>query len=418
VTIPPPPTPDLGAGYFFAYDAAPAGSFWIEGEVGNYGPVGAGSFTLGFYLSGDTAISTADTLLGTLSVSGLAAGATEEFSEYVTAPASVPGGAYYLGVVIDHANAVAESNEANNAALDWDPVTVPETPPGIAWERMLGGTARDEAHSVQQTADGGYVLLGCSMSSASGNVTDTTNGGSYNGDFWLVKTNAAGTVQWQNLLGGSREEDGHSVQQTADGGYIAFGSTNSGMTGDVSDTNRGSNFNDYWLVKLNPAGAKQWDRVLGGPGPDDGRCVQQTLDGGYILVGDSSSNTGGDVNDTRHGDEDIWVVKVNATGVIQWQNLIGGSSTDRGYSVRGRPSGPSRCSQAMPPCLVVRARLSSALSREPSKAPTTRSTRSPSACASHRNQGSRESGSGIAPRRNMPRATSSYSSWSVPAQPR
>ena len=170
-------------------------------------------------------------------------------------------------------------------------------------------------------------------------MTDTTNGGTYTGDFWLVKTDAAGAILWQNLLGGSKDEDGYSVQQTADGGYIAFGSTNSNATGDVSGTNRGSNFPDYWLVKLNAAGVKQWDRVLGGSGPDIGRCVQQTSDGGYILVGDSDSNTGGDVTDTRNGDEDIWVVKVNATGAIQWQNLLGGSSAEHGCSVQQTTDG-------------------------------------------------------------------------------
>jgi PKD repeat protein len=199
--------------------------------------------------------------------------------------------------------------------------------PGIAWQKLLGGSARDVAQSVQQTSDGGYIFLGSSLSN-SGDATGLNHGGIYTGDFWLVKTNAAGAIQWQKLLGGSKEEEGFSVQQTADGGFIAFGSTNSNANGDVSGTNRGSNFDDYWLVKVSGAGALEWERLMGGPGLDKGRYVQQTSDGGYILVGNSDSNKGGDVIEGRRGDTDIWVVKVNATGAMQWQHMIGGSSTE------------------------------------------------------------------------------------------
>ncbi|HIH02336.1 MAG TPA: hypothetical protein HA263_00280, partial [Methanoregulaceae archaeon] len=211
--------------------------------------------------------------------------------------------------------------------------------PGIAWQKLLGGSRWDEARSVQQAADGGYILLGDSLSSLSGNVTGTTHGGTYSGDFWLVKTNPAGAIQWQKLLGGSKDEDGSSVQQTADGGYVAFGSTNSNANGDVSGTNRGSDFPDYWIVKLSGTGTIQWERLLGGSGQDSGRCVQQTSDGGYILLGTSSSNPSGEVTDTRNGDEDLWVVKMNATGVIQWNQLLGGSSTEEGYSVQQTSDG-------------------------------------------------------------------------------
>ena len=164
VVVPAPPAPDLGPGFLFAYDAAPPGSFQVDGEVGNYGAAPAGTFTVGIYLSRDTAITTADVLLGTTEIAGLAAGSTGTVDEYVTVPGTVPGGAYHLGMVIDTANSVAESNEANNAVRATNPVTVPETPPGIAWQRLIGGTRLDSAHSVQQTPDGGYILLGDSLS--------------------------------------------------------------------------------------------------------------------------------------------------------------------------------------------------------------------------------------------------------------
>ena len=217
-------------------------------------------------------------------------------------------------------------------------VTASEDAPGIAWQKLLGGTASDDARCVQQTSDGGYILLGSSRSN-NGDATGFNHGGTYTGDLWLVKTNAAGTIQWQKLLGGSRDEEGYSVQQTSDGGFIAFGSTNSNANGDVSGTNRGSNFPDYWLVKVSSAGAIQWERLMGGSGPDNGRCVQQTSDGGYILLGVSSSNPSGEVTDARNGDEDLWVVKVNATGSIQWNQLLGGSSAENGYSIQQTSDG-------------------------------------------------------------------------------
>ena len=129
------------------------------------------------------------------------------------------------------------------------------------------------------------------------------------------------TLAWQKLLGGRDSETGLSVQQTADGGYILLGSSYSSASGDVIGTSQG--YLDFWIVKLDGAGALQWEKLLGGNYFDEGKSVQQTADGGFILLGSSGSSAGGDVVGTNHGGFNIWVVKLNSTGAIRWISSSG-----------------------------------------------------------------------------------------------
>jgi hypothetical protein len=205
---------------------------------------------------------------------------------------------------------------------------------GIQWQKLLGGNANDYGESVHQTADGGYILTGYSYSSASGNVTGTNHG---SGDLWAVKLDGAGTIQWQKLLGGSRFDGGYSVQQIGDGGYLLAGSSQSSASGNVTGTNHGHD--DFWVVKLDGAGGIQWQELLGGGGNDYCHSIQQTSDGGYVLLGDSDSSADGDVTGTNHGDGDFWVVRLASTGTIRWQVLLGGDGGESGSSVRQTADG-------------------------------------------------------------------------------
>ena len=186
--------------------------------------------------------------------------------------------------------------------------------PAIEWERSYGGSSGDFARAIQQTADGGYIVVGFSHSQ-DGDVTE--NHGKF--DFWIVKLNLKGNIVWQKSLGGSRADTAHSVQQTTDGGYIVAGYSNSD-DGDVSG-HRG--MYDYWVIKLDAEGNLIWQRTLGGKGMDMATSVQQTKDGGYIAIGFSYSDDG-DVSG-NHGDSDYWVVKLNGEGDIIWQKSLGGS---------------------------------------------------------------------------------------------
>jgi hypothetical protein len=173
----------------------------------------------------------------------------------------------------------------------------------LQWQKCLGGTVGEEAWSAQQTADGGYIFAGRSES----NNGDVTGNHGIN-DYWVVKLDGSGNLQWQKCLGGTNTDDAHSVQQTADGGYMVAGRTwsNDGdVTGNHDTTGQ---YSDYWLVKLDSSGNLQWQKCLGGTYNDQAYSVQQTADGGYMVAGSTDSNDG-DVTG-NHGGADYWVVKL------------------------------------------------------------------------------------------------------------
>jgi hypothetical protein len=205
-------------------------------------------------------------------------------------------------------------------------------PAGIfQWQKVLGGSDRDQSFSIQQTTDDGYILIGSTDSDNSGDVG--ANHG--NSDIWVVKLNPAGAILWQKVLGGKGFETGRSIRQTTDNGYILIGSTDSDNSGDVG-ANHGNS--DIWVVKLNPAGAILWQKVLGGTGFESGRSIDQMTDGGYILAGTTDSDNSGNVG-SNHGKSDIWVVKLNTAGDIQWQKVLGGSGSEESFSIRRTTGG-------------------------------------------------------------------------------
>jgi hypothetical protein len=194
----------------------------------------------------------------------------------------------------------------------------------IQWQKSLGGTGNDEAHSIKQTTDGGYIIAGASSS----NDGDVTGNHGF-GDFWVVKLDNMGIVQWQKSLGGTLYDNGWSINQTLDMGYIVAGWSASN-DGDVTG-HHGSAYDDYWIVKLDNLGAVQWQKSLGGTNEDYTNSMQQTIDGGYIIAGASSSNDG-DVTGS-HGGYDYWVVKLDGFGTLQWEKSLGGTNDEREYSI-------------------------------------------------------------------------------------
>ena len=195
--------------------------------------------------------------------------------------------------------------------------------PTIQWQNTIGGSSTDELYSIQQTSDGGYVLGGYSLSDSTGDKTENSQGSN---DYWVVKLDSLGVTQWQNTIGGSESDQLNSIQQTSDGGYVLGGGSLSNISGDKTENSQGSW--DYWVVKLDSSGAIQWQNTIGGSSIDRLFSIQQTSDGGYVLGGSSGSDSTGDKNENVQGGFDYWVVKLNASGAIQWQNTIGGSSND------------------------------------------------------------------------------------------
>ncbi|MBL4754797.1 MAG: T9SS type A sorting domain-containing protein [Flavobacteriales bacterium] len=193
----------------------------------------------------------------------------------------------------------------------------------VQWENTIGGDWFDELHSIQQTSDGGYILGGFSNSNLAGDKTEINLG---NDDYWVVKLDTAGMIQWQNTIGGVSEDELHSIQQTSDGGYILGGYSFSNISGDKTENSQGSA--DYWVLKLDTSGAIQWQNSIGGSSGDVLESIEQTNDGGYIMGGISSSNISGDKTENSRGFNDYWVVQLDSAGTVQWEKTIGASSDD------------------------------------------------------------------------------------------
>jgi len=229
------------------------------------------------------------------------------------------------------------------------PLTVFAQSPSIQWNKLLGGDHNENAVSIRQTNDGGYILLSSSNSSQSGDVSGALHANPFIGsDYWIVKMDAVGNNQWDKLMGGSTEQSPASISQTADGGYIVSGSSSSSQSGDVSGVNHniqgGNPFaDDYWIVKLDPSGNKQWDKLLGGHGSDVNRSIQQTSDGGYIVAGFSGGSPGqngdGDITGVYKGVINLWIVKLDATGNKIWDKLMGGNGMDINPYIRQTTDG-------------------------------------------------------------------------------
>jgi uncharacterized delta-60 repeat protein/uncharacterized repeat protein (TIGR02543 family) len=176
------------------------------------------------------------------------------------------------------------------------------------WARTYGGSNSDEAESIQQTSDGGYIVAG-----------GTDSFGAGENDIWVLKLSSMGEIEWQKTYGGSGDDFAHSIQQTSDGGYIVAGSREG----------------DFWVLKLSPDGEIEWQKTYGGIGDDFAHSIQQTSDGGYIVAGDIGLFSGG------YG---AWVLKLSSTGDIEWKKTYAGTfetpsiqqTSDGGYIVAGR----------------------------------------------------------------------------------
>jgi hypothetical protein len=191
--------------------------------------------------------------------------------------------------------------------------------------QTYGGTKNDSGQSVVATLDGGYAILGYTQSN-DGDIIEKQDDSF---DYWLLKFNAENELQWQKTYGGSADERGNDIIQTQDGGYAVLGFSFS-SDGDVTNN---AGLQDYWLAKLDATGNISWQKSFGYQGADSGVSVIQTNDQGYFVSGvlDVTASGGeGNTsrNTTRHAGGDYWVLKLNASGDIEWSKYFGGNFTD------------------------------------------------------------------------------------------
>ena len=202
------------------------------------------------------------------------------------------------------------------------------------WDKDFGGAGDEVFYSLQQTTDKGFIVGGFSISDSSGNKTQNSWG--YE-DYWIVKTDSLGNKQWDKDFGGVYGDGLYALQQTTDGGYILGGYSNSIIGGDKTQTTWG--YMDYWIVKIDSLGNKQWDKDFGGTDYEYLFALQQTTDGGYILGGYSASGISGNKTQASWGAEDYWVVKIDSLGIKQWDKVFGGTNSDELLSLQQTSDG-------------------------------------------------------------------------------
>ena len=198
------------------------------------------------------------------------------------------------------------------------------------WDKTFGkGAWGTELHSAAAAQDGGYLLSGITNS--------TTNAR----DFWVIKIGADGSKQWDKTFGTPGWEDHlYATVATSDGGFLIGGSSYSNASGDKSQDNRGDwSTSDFWVIKISADGTKQWDKTFGGSGSEDLKAIVATSDGGFLLGGFSSSNASGDKSEDSRGGIDYWVVKINKDGVKQWDKTLGGDKLDHLQSMAASSDG-------------------------------------------------------------------------------
>lgn len=233
------------------------------------------------------------------------------------------------GFIIAGYSSSSDGDVANNQGGRGDFWLVKVSATGdFEWEKTYGGSGMDWAFNVKTTDDRGYVVAGDSRSN-DGDVGD--NNGS--GDIWVVKLSETGKLEWEKNYGGKLDERAEYVLPTSDTGYIIAGWTKSSDE-DVTG-HHGSD--DYWVLKLDENGELEWQKALGGSNLDRAKSVRETDDGGFIVVGTTRSSDG-DISNFK-GTEDIWVVKLKSTGKLEWERTYGGTSGDNGYSIRNTSDG-------------------------------------------------------------------------------
>jgi hypothetical protein len=312
---------------------------------------------------GGTGEDVANSIIQTTDGGYVVAGTSISFGGWYIVKLSASGNMQWNKILsgTDHAYSIIQTTDGGYAvggeAL-WDFCMVKfDTAGNMTWSKTIGGAFEERAYGVVQTSNGGYVMGGWTHSfgaggfdfyvvklSSSGNflwnktiggsggeyaysITATSDGGcavagytnSYGNQLtsmFIVKLDASGTLQWSRTVGqGTYYNDAESIIQTSDGGFAVAGET----------TNCGASCGKFYIVKLDNIGNLQWTRTVGGTSTDIAWSIVQTTDGGYAVAGGATSFGAGMV--------DLYLVKLDATGTLQWSKTTGGADDDYIYDL-------------------------------------------------------------------------------------
>ena len=244
-------------------------------------------------------------------------------------------------------------SEDSRGSLDYWVVKLSENGT-IEWQKTIGGKYYDELKSIEQTKDGGYILGGYSNSPISGDKTESNFG---LGDYWIVKLNEEGIIEWQRTLGGDKDDNLFALTQTKEGGFIVGGSSNSGATNSKSKSNREGS--DFWVLKLDEIGNITWQETYNYGKNDVLTSIVENQDGTYLIGGYAqsekstvkSSNVLGKLStkSDKEGINDYIALKINAEGEEMWSQTVGSKgdevmkklleTRDGGYLLTGTSNG-------------------------------------------------------------------------------
>ena len=229
--------------------------------------------------------------------------------------------------IIGSSDSSDEDLSENAGAQDYW-VTKLDSSGNLSWQKSFGYSGSDNGFSVIQTNDNGYLITGVLDVSASGGEGNTRHANSRHagGDYWAIKLNSVGTLEWSKYFGGTFTDRPYEAIQTSSG-YILVGSSDSN---DVDITESKGQY-DFWVICISNTGALIWEKSYGGSGIDEARAITNSGDGNFIIVGDTRS-TGGDISENKGG-ADLWVIKINPSGELLWEKTFGGNSFDVGRSV-------------------------------------------------------------------------------------
>lgn len=250
-------------------------------------------------------------------------------NEFVRDAAVISDGGF-IAVGDTRSSQSGDVSQANNGLRDFWIIRTDQNG-NLLWEKNMGGSSDEIAYAVIECQDGNFLIGGYSASQViSGDIDEGSNG---NNDAWLVKLDPDGDVIWKQLFGGIGSDIISNIVELPDGHIVVAGDSNSSADTNTDIKTVSTNGNlDYWVSKLDNNGNIIWTNMYGGSGFDFLRDIEMTSDGSFILVG-SGTSSDGDISGTNAGSHDTWIVKISESGDIIWEKLYGGSGFEATWAI-------------------------------------------------------------------------------------